>query len=164
MSPAEANAGKNVTICIGESTILTANGGAEYLWSTGDTNRTIEVRPTRTTTYKLTATRGGAVDYDVVIVTVENCRGNNVSDSFINDFEVFPNPTTGILNINVNNLTNDLNLVIIGFNGSVIHSEKVKANNGDLFKQLDLSRFAKGVYFVRLFNSNQNMVKKIMVI
>lgn len=44
------------TICAGESSILTAFGGNNYLWNTGNTEPSIIVNPTTTTTYTVTAT------------------------------------------------------------------------------------------------------------
>ena len=143
---------------------MNANGGDSYTWSTGDTNGNIEVNPTRTTTYTLSATRGGTTDIDTVTVTVENCNISSLQqeDELINDLTIYPNPTKGVLNVNLSSINNDLNLVLINLNGSVVYSNKMDSNQGELSKQLDLSRFAKGVYFVRLFNSNTNMVKKVI--
>ncbi|HCL04583.1 MAG TPA: hypothetical protein DHW64_00810, partial [Chitinophagaceae bacterium] len=53
--PVASIAGTN-TICSGGSTVLTASGGATYLWNTGATTAAINVSPTTTTTYSVTAT------------------------------------------------------------------------------------------------------------
>jgi subtilisin-like proprotein convertase family protein len=47
--------GDNI-ICIGESTILTATGGTQFLWSTGATTSMITVSPTTNTNYAVTVT------------------------------------------------------------------------------------------------------------
>jgi gliding motility-associated-like protein len=41
----------NNSLCFGDSTILTASGGGNYLWSTGDTASSIRIKPNATTTY-----------------------------------------------------------------------------------------------------------------
>ncbi len=163
-SPAKANAGEDITICIGESVNLHAEGGNSYIWNTGDTDKDIIVSPKRTTMYTLKATKGGVTDSDTVIVTVENCKNELTKGELDNNFKVFPNPSTGILNVNISNLNNDLNLILINLNGSIVFTDKVNSIKGGYTKQIDLSGFAKGVYFVRLFNSNQNMIKKILLI
>ncbi|MBN4062526.1 T9SS type A sorting domain-containing protein, partial [Bacteroidales bacterium AH-315-I05] len=62
----------NTTVCEGESTILLANGGATYLWSTGDTTSMITVSPTSTTPYSVTVTdMNGCSDSETSIVTVD---------------------------------------------------------------------------------------------
>ena len=51
-------------ICFGESTILTAIGGSNYIWSNGATTNIITVSPESTTTYGVTVTDGnGSVSY-----------------------------------------------------------------------------------------------------
>ncbi|MBU1717529.1 MAG: gliding motility-associated C-terminal domain-containing protein [Bacteroidetes bacterium] len=65
-----ANAGPDVPVCRGTSTLLTASGGGTYLWSTNETNASISVAPNTTTTYYVTVTNSGCTDADTVIVTV----------------------------------------------------------------------------------------------
>ncbi|MFZ9942185.1 MAG: PKD-like domain-containing protein [Bacteroidia bacterium] len=68
LPPALAN---GATICIGQSTTLTASGGVSYNWSTGATSTGITVNPTTTTTYTVTVTSSlGCVSTDTAVVTV----------------------------------------------------------------------------------------------
>jgi Secretion system C-terminal sorting domain len=164
ISPAKADAGKDVTICVGETITLSAKGGISYIWNTGDTKKDIIVSPKRTTQYTLKATRGGITDTDTVIVTVENCKNTFTKDHLNMDFIVFPNPTEGVLNINISSFKNKLNLILMTLNGSIIYSDAINPKHKSFTKQIDLSRFAKGVYFIRLFNANRNIVKKILLI
>lgn len=53
--PNAAISGNN-TICIGQSTTLTASGGTGYLWSSGETTAAITKSPTSNTTYTVTVT------------------------------------------------------------------------------------------------------------
>ena len=48
------SAGSDITICEGDSTILTASGGSNYSWNTGETTASITVNLTVTTTYTVT--------------------------------------------------------------------------------------------------------------
>lgn len=74
----EAEAGPDQTICYGESAILTATGGIEYEWSTGETNQSITVSPTSQTTYYVTVTEGCS-DTDSVTVFVDPLPVVNIS-------------------------------------------------------------------------------------
>jgi len=66
-----ANAGPDVSICLGECTQLQASGGATYLWSTQETTADIQVCPVQTTTYTVTVTDAqGCVATAEVVVTV----------------------------------------------------------------------------------------------
>jgi gliding motility-associated-like protein len=67
-----ASVSNDVTITIGNSTLLAASGGGSYLWSTSDTTSSISVSPTETTTYCVTVTNAsGCFDTACVRVTVE---------------------------------------------------------------------------------------------
>jgi len=81
-----ANAGANITICEGESTILAASGGGTYLWNTGETTASISVSPAATTTYTITVTQNGCSDTDNVLVVVNPLPIANAGlDVTIND-------------------------------------------------------------------------------
>ncbi len=61
----------DTTICSGESTNLTANGGTSYVWSTTEVTPTVTVSPTTNTTYRVTVTDGnGCLDTVSQLVTV----------------------------------------------------------------------------------------------
>jgi hypothetical protein len=61
---------RDITICNGNSTTLTASGGGTYLWSTGATTADITVTPLVTTPYYVTVTVGTCAIRDTAIVTV----------------------------------------------------------------------------------------------
>jgi|GEM_PF-1506389 len=48
----------DASICKGDFTTLTASGGSQFLWSTGQTGASIQVFPAVTTTYSVTITDG----------------------------------------------------------------------------------------------------------
>jgi gliding motility-associated-like protein len=62
----------NNTICIGQSTTLSASGGALYSWSNGASGPSISVTPTTTTIYTVTSIIGTCTNtaIDTVIVTL----------------------------------------------------------------------------------------------
>jgi len=64
-----ADAGNNVTLCMGQSTTLMGSGGSNYQWSNGATTSATTVSPVTTTTYYMTAT-GGCSGNDSVTVYV----------------------------------------------------------------------------------------------
>ncbi len=87
-----ADAGQDQTICISDSVILTATGGTNYVWNTGDTVASITVQPANTTTYTVTVTNtnGCSATDDVTITVVSGvtvtisgdttiCQGDNTT-------------------------------------------------------------------------------------
>lgn len=69
ITPAVSITGNN-NICIGQTVVLSANGGASYTWNTGDTTPAITVTPTSNTTYSVTSTVASCTNPAVFTVTV----------------------------------------------------------------------------------------------
>jgi len=71
--------GPDPTICIGLSVRLGTNILGEYLWSTGDTTRYIEVSPDISTSYTLQINSGQCVLSDEITVNIENQAYVNIT-------------------------------------------------------------------------------------
>jgi gliding motility-associated-like protein len=66
------SAGPDITLQLGDSTVLNATGAGPYSWSTGDTASSFTVHPTSTTTYCVSTTNAsGCTATDCVTITVE---------------------------------------------------------------------------------------------
>ena len=71
-TPPIALAGPDITICPGQSTILTSSGGGTYLWSNGATTASTTVNPSSAQTYTVTVSQPPCgSDTDEVMVFVE---------------------------------------------------------------------------------------------
>jgi gliding motility-associated-like protein len=74
------------TICKGATTTLSASGGNQYLWNTGETSSTISVLPLVTTTYTVTVsnTQNGVVCSSTTAAqqNVRNCNMIYIPNSF----------------------------------------------------------------------------------
>ncbi len=164
-----AFAGDDVTVCQGDSVTLIGFGGSEYSWSNGINSRDMTVTPEETTTYTLTAyDETGSTSTDSVTVTVENC---DVSDdqqiqnsNFDTDFVVYPNPSSTELNVNLSDQKQELNIHLISATGSIVYRDIMDQSEAFHSKKIDMTRLSKGIYFVRLYNTNTSLVKKILVI
>jgi len=163
-----ANAGEDVEMCIDSpGVILRASGGDSYLWNTGETTASISVNPLVTTTYTVTVSNSSSIDSDSVTVFVDaECSetgGRNITNREMN---LYPNPTSGgLLNIELTGFNNSLNIMIYSLNGNRIYSENIDDYSADkvLKHQIDVSRFAKGVYFVQLNNNGESETKKVLI-
>jgi hypothetical protein len=77
-APLTVNAGADITLCSNVAATLTAQGKGSFLWSTGQTTRSISIAPTVTTTYSVTLTNNnGCTAIDDITVTIIPC-GNSV--------------------------------------------------------------------------------------
>jgi hypothetical protein len=101
-----------------------------------------------------------------------NCYGNDhvyVKDTshaaigeYTNDSRIgiYPNPTNGILNINLNGVNENPDLTILTLQGQVVYTEKLVANTT---KQLDLTVYPKGVYFIKLSSDKVLKIERIVI-
>ena len=154
------------TICLNENVTLTATGGTNYLWNTGETTSSVMVSPTETTIFAVTISTGDSVDvYEITIFVDETCSGisNRLNEK---KSKFYPNPTQGELHIELTGFSNESNISVYDLNGRLVYYENIDNYSPIkiLNRQIDLSRFGKGIYFVRLLNNNISETKKILVI
>ena len=70
---------------------------------------------------------------------------------------LFPNPTNGIVNLNIDEVDN-LKIEIYNSLGAKVLEEQLQSN------KIDLSMLSEGVYFYRLKDDNQLKASNILVI
>ncbi len=112
--------------------------------------------------YKITAEDGTTIQNWTVTVTEEPV---NITDfSNINSqITVYPNPNKGIFNIVVKTAKKtDLIIELMNIQGQIIYRNDVKRIL--IYKgQVDVSDFAKGIYFLRINTVNQVKIRKIVI-
>nr|MBC8343204.1 T9SS type A sorting domain-containing protein [Bacteroidota bacterium] len=162
------NLGNDIYTLPSQSVLLDAGSGfTAYLWSTGDTTQTILVDstgigPNNPTFFSVTVTDNiGCQDSDTVEVTF--VMGIEDVNKQIN-ISLFPNPTKGLLTISITDYTgSNLSFEITDITGRLISSERLKINNNKTIRELDLSSYPKGVYFIRFQDDNLNKTEKIII-
>lgn len=77
---------------------------------------------------------------------------------------VYPNPSTGIVHLTINNLQGKkVELSVLNVIGSVLYHETVTELNDKYSRTLDLSKFANGLYYVRLESDNTSQMCKLVI-
>ncbi|WP_201979012.1 T9SS type A sorting domain-containing protein [Hymenobacter rubidus] len=77
---------------------------------------------------------------------------------------VYPNPSTGIVHLTINNLQGKkVELSVLNVIGSVMYHETLTELNDRYTKMLDLSKFANGLYYVRLESDNTSQMCKLVI-
>lgn len=77
---------------------------------------------------------------------------------------VYPNPSTGIVHLTISNLQGKkVELSVLNVIGSVMYRETVTELNDRYTKMLDLSKFANGLYYVRLEADNTSQICKLVI-
>lgn len=156
----------DVTIASGETTTLTASGGTTYSWSptTGlsdPLSATTDASPTETTTYTVTITDdAGCTVTAEVTVTVDGQVGIGEVDN-VPALQIHPNPSTGLVYITTSNLSYPYQLEIFTVDGKRVYNKELQVEkevNG-----IDLSGWAKGIYYVKLSNADFDFEQKVVL-
>lgn len=150
----------NTLLCIGSTATLSAFGANSYSWSTGQTGLTATVSPSVETTYTLTGNINGICEQSVAITqSVISCVGIAENNTIALELKIFPNPNNGAFTVLVSSLTESSSIQILNSLGQVILTESLK----DTSTELNLKNLPKGVYFVKLRES-ESAVKTSRII
>ncbi len=163
-----ANAGNDVTVCLQDNTVtLTASGGDEYLWNTGETTASITVNPEVDTEYSVTVYNALDYDIDEVMVYVNDCADPELPEESSEDLEflVYPNPTYGNLNIRISGLLSVSSIYLYDISGKTLYHEVISENGEQqsFTKTMNISNFAAGIYLLKLVDNRTVVTKKIIL-
>ncbi|MFH2141361.1 MAG: T9SS type A sorting domain-containing protein, partial [Bacteroidota bacterium] len=75
---------------------------------------------------------------------------------------IYPNPTNGILNINVERINEELGIKIYDTKGRIVYSSYYRPA-GLINDQIDLSGNAEGMYYIKFTGNTFNKVDKIII-
>lgn len=158
------------TIPSGQNTTLTVTGGVSWTWYANegqgpifvDTTQSIDVAPTVTTTYVCNVTDGFGCEAELdVTLTVD--PGSGISGNWINEFEMYPNPTDGQFSIIFGlSEAKDLQIEVLNVIGQQVFS-KTFVEVKDQSINFDLSQVSAGVYFVTIQSGEDKISKKLVV-
>ncbi|MBC8485913.1 MAG: PKD domain-containing protein [Bacteroidetes bacterium] len=74
---------------------------------------------------------------------------------------IFPNPTTGIVNILVPENMKQTEVSVLNLQGAEVYKFSTTTNNRSF--SADLSKYGKGIYFIRVISGEQTVVEKIIL-
>ncbi|MBL6875057.1 MAG: T9SS type A sorting domain-containing protein, partial [Flavobacteriales bacterium] len=150
-------------ICIGDNALITASTGfASYSWDNGMSGQIITVSPTTDQLYTLTTVDvNGCSAVNSVMIYVDSC--NTDISELSSRFSVYPNPSSGIVNIEFKNSDNSFNQISIM---NVLGEEIFILNeisHGENFKTLDFATYAKGVYLIKIKTDVGEINRKLII-
>ena len=88
------------------------------------------------------------------------------SDNSVNISDVYPNPVSSIMNINIDQSSvSVMTFDIYNTLGSIIESKSIRLDNGKNNLSFSVNNFAKGVYFVRIYSTDKdiNAIRKFII-
>lgn len=97
-------------------------------------------------------------------VLAEPLGFNENKNSFDKDVSFFPNPSTGLLNIQMNNsMYGDLFVNVFTSSGKQILKKCFEKTSPQFIEQIDLSNLQKGMYLIKVNLDSQILTEKILL-
>ncbi len=79
----------------------------------------------------------------------------------INEFNIFPNPSTGAFNVTFNTaVRSNYKVTVVNTLGQKVYEETLNSFSGSYSKQLDLGQFGKGVYMINISDDENSSTKR----
>jgi hypothetical protein len=105
---------------------------------------------------------GETEDY---IVNITGGTGLGIQENeLLNNINIYPNPTTGVFNIEVNEAKfSELAINVIDIQGKLVYTSTDKNLSSNYNKQINLEGLAKGLYYIKLSTNNGVKVKKLII-
>ncbi|MBI5217626.1 MAG: aryl-sulfate sulfotransferase [Bacteroidia bacterium] len=161
-SSTEVSAGTPVTLNSSATSVTETSPTYTYSWSSNpsgftSTSQNPTVTPTTATTYTVIITDTNIGCSDTASVTINVITGiNEVTDK--NTMHIFPNPTTGIVTIEGNNIENTIfEITVYSPFGKILLREKNS-------KTIDMSGFENGIYFLTVKFENMDIGNKKIIL
>ena len=145
------------TLCTTQPDTIVLDAGAgfdTYTWSDGSINQTFNVI-VYGTYYVEAFDSNGCSASDTIIIY--NCV--NVNENTNLAFNLYPNPNNGTFTVELPEYTKDVRIEILNIQGDVIYSDVLVANRNNI----NISDYAKGIYFVKLISDKTERVEKIII-
>lgn len=92
------------------------------------------------------------------VVSDLTLKSTGISTVDLGNLSIYPNPSTGIFNVVINDLDKDINYTIVNAQGQEVVTGKLLAS-----QQIDLSTQPKGVYFIKFTNETVLRIEKLVV-
>ncbi len=149
------------TVTVNNATITAKETDANYQWINCESNSLIDGE----TNQSFTAQVNG--DYGVVInknecIDTSNCVAITsigiIESSFVENIQLYPNPTERTVNIDLGKSYNTVKIVVRNITGAFVEEysyEKIKSINLNLDEE-------QGVYFIEIFNEAEKAVIKVI--
>lgn len=105
-------------------------------------------------------TNNNTGSYVLTNFNIETDGNLSVEDNFINNLKLYPNPTTGILNLQSEYLAESIVVKVYNLQGKELLFEQKTPNNGLI--KLDISNMETGVYFLKMISEDNTVIKRFI--
>ena len=154
-----------LVVVFSDSSVNTTN----WLWDFGDGNTDTVQNPTYTYstdgTYNTCLYAFNQCNTDTICQII-SITGVGIDQSAISNHQsliIYPNPNTGQFTLEMNlQEETKLTIKLYHFTGQLIQSEEIGNVTGNYTQQMDLSKYAKGIYYVQIMTENSVVTEKVV--
>jgi hypothetical protein len=114
---------------------------------------------TTTETYRYYSASGDSVDcsFNITVVSTADIK----EEAALNALQLFPNPSNGVFSLEYPNpKMQNLSVEIFDNTSNIVFSNTYTSSY--INEEIDISKSANGVYFIRITNDNQSFTRKII--
>jgi hypothetical protein len=145
----------NTLLCVGQSATLTASGASSYTFNPGGAGISIVVSPSVTSTYTIDGTdANGCTNSGSFTQSVSTCAGIHQISNSVSQIQVYPNPFNDKVVVILSQ--SETEILVFNMIGDLIF--KGTTENGKL--EIDLSKEANGVYFIKTGMLTEKIIKQ----
>ncbi len=146
--PAITVVSNSSVLCAGDWTTVYVNGASTYSWSNGGTGYVQIITPSVSTTYSIIGSSAtGCTNTAVFSQSVMICTAiAKINSTELETVNVYPNPSTGILNVEIVAANEAVNIQMTNTLGQIVLDEKTKNNKSSY----NISHLPNGIYFITL--------------
>ncbi len=161
--------GNDTTIYSTETLLLDAGEGYVYYeWSTGETTQTVLIDSLvgigEHTYSVLVVDNNNCIGSDTIIITIKTVTSVLSIPESIGKIKLFPNPTSGTLNISIENIQNKTEITIYSETGQTVFSKQFVSVDNRINEVIDLSGYSSGIYIVKVINNNRIKTERFILI
>jgi hypothetical protein len=145
----------------GQSIPLDAGPGfSSYIWSTNESSQTIHISAPGVYSVTVADSNGCSATDQVIILLSTSVNSITKADPFI----VYPNPAHEKITIAVPSVfSRSCSIKLISADGKVVLSEEINGQGLRYTKELSLTGIAAGVYFLRIENTDDSEMVRVVV-
>lgn len=151
----------NTMLCIGETATLFVSGVLTQTWNTQANTASIVISPTATTIYTVVGNdNNNCQNANTFTQVVDACTGiaKVLSPTAGLDFDLFPNPSSGLVTLRLNQ-TENISLRVVSILGQEVYTQ----HNLSEIQIVDLKVNPRGIYFIQLLSQEKVIASKKLV-
>lgn len=143
---------------------LSIEGGAgeyEIFWDTGDTGTSIDNLEAGEYTVTITDLSFCYAPLIVSYTITGSTSTNDLNDD--NQFSIYPNPSTGMVNLSSDKFIGETDIVVYSIDGKVVYNQVRNLSKGSSI-DIDLHHVDSGIYMVKSFNGKNIAEQRLVII